>query len=161
MAVLAHLDPAQRALDRRSSRRRALSLTIDGKSDASGMPAVVHDLSQTGLLLETRAELAVGDNIEVVLPHIGAARASVVWSSGPFLGCAFETPITRGAVSASLLKSDPAIATRDQSLSSDPAPIYVDDTPNEDGYRARLNFFIIVGSSIAAWALIALVFMAL
>jgi hypothetical protein len=160
MSVLAHLDPSQHALDRRSSHRRALSLTIDGTVGGDGVPAIVHDLSQTGLLLETTAEIEVGDELEVNMPRLGATRARVVWSSGAYLGCEFQDRISAGAVSAALLRSAPApsspVAARD--LTADAPLIPADQTL--DRFSPRRSFLIITGLSAAAWAILLAAYLA-
>ena len=65
------------------------------------------------MLIETSAELAVGEPLEVDIPEAGASQAVVVWGNGRLFGCEFQTPIPPAAVSAALLRSD-FIADRDQ-----------------------------------------------
>jgi len=160
MSVLAHLDASQHATDRRSSRRRALSLTIDGTADGDGMPAVVHDLSETGLLLETMAELGVGDELDVNLPHLGTTRARVVWSSGRYLGCEFRGRITPAAISAALLRSAPA--PKQQVAAPGPVEdipsVHIDRSP--DRLTPHQSFLVIAGLSAAAWAILLIAYLA-
>jgi transcriptional regulator with XRE-family HTH domain len=95
--------------DRRSAPRRELHLrltSIAGKRAAANV--VVHDLSQTGLLLQTTMHLAVGDSLQINLPHAGFRAAQVVWISGEFVGCRFEEPISVATVSAAQLRSETA-----------------------------------------------------
>jgi transcriptional regulator with XRE-family HTH domain len=70
---------------------------------------VVHDLSATGLLLETSIELAVDERLEVELPEATNARARVIWKSGNLFGCQFTSPLPRAALSAAQLLSSPEI----------------------------------------------------
>lgn len=93
--------------DKRGASRRTLRLGVE-ISPAVDVNALVHNLSETGLLLGTSAELAVGDRLEVELPHAGATGATVMWSRGGFAGCEFDSPLSRAAVSAALLKARPA-----------------------------------------------------
>lgn len=158
MAVLAHLDASRHASDRRSADRRALSLAIDGTSGAGGIRAVVHDLSETGFLFETSANLGVGDQFDVVLPHVDTVRARVVWTSGNYYGCEFQKRITPGSVSAALLRSEPK--NRARNLAPAAAPVRLSTTVDTglDHFTARRSFFIIVGASVVAWAAILIAF---
>jgi hypothetical protein len=58
-----------------------------------------------GVLIETSADLSIGERLEVHIPEAGATAAKVVWNSGRFYGCEFRTRIPRGAVSAAMLRS--------------------------------------------------------
>jgi transcriptional regulator with XRE-family HTH domain len=85
--------------------RRTLRLEAQGEL-ASGAAAgvLVHNISATGLLLETDAALAVGEVLEVDLPQAGATRTTVVWTSDRLFGCRFDAPISPGALSAAQLR---------------------------------------------------------
>ena len=113
MPLLAELrtDPVPR--DRRRRSRRTLRLEVADAPDGASGRAVVRNLSETGLLLETAEPLQNGDSISVELPEAGTVVARVVWSRAPFFGCEFAAPVSRGSVSAALLKSpiDEATAT--------------------------------------------------
>jgi hypothetical protein len=107
MSLPAHFDePVGR--ERRSSDRRALRLDVEGPEE-TGDPAqvTVHDLSRTGMLIETSTSLAQGETIEVDLPESGKVEARIVWNSGRFYGCQFSTPISNATLSAALLLSSP------------------------------------------------------
>ena len=96
-------DPAPR--DRRRGSRRTLRLEVaDAPGTASGR-AIVRNLSETGLLLETAEPLQNGDTLSVELPEAGAVVARVVWCRAPYFGCEFAAPVSRGSISAALLKS--------------------------------------------------------
>jgi hypothetical protein len=108
MSVLAHIDarPEQRG---RTAVRRKLRVVAQGsRSLQPSTPVVIHDLSETGVLIETEAELLVGEQLDVRLPESGARAAKVVWNSGRYFGCQFRHPVSRAAVSAALLRSPPA-----------------------------------------------------
>jgi len=92
--------------NRRYATRRALRLgaTLTDR----GVEVTIHDLSPTGLLLETDQPLTQGETLFVDLPERGPIAANVAWSSGRYYGCAFELSIPAAAVSAALLRS-PAI----------------------------------------------------
>lgn len=115
MSLLAHLEPSESTGNRRSAARRTLRLqalgTTASQADAD---VVIHDLSLTGLLIETSAGLAAGERIDVELPGAGPTEAKVVWSSGRFFGCRFKRPIPAAALSSAILRS-PASSTRENS----------------------------------------------
>ena len=105
MALKAHLDnPAGGSL--RANERRKLLLETSGAM-ASGEAAnvTVHNVSQTGMLLETTLGLVEGETLEVDLPEAGLVPMRVVWNSGLLFGCQFKGPITSGALSAAELRS--------------------------------------------------------
>jgi hypothetical protein len=119
MSLLAHLDPSDSTANRRASPRRTLRLQALGtRSLEAAVPVVIHDLSRTGLLIETSAELAAGERIDVELPDSGPAQAKVVWSSGRFFGCKFEQAIPPAALSSAILRSPPADVPSDQLASA-------------------------------------------
>ncbi|GGD83151.1 PilZ domain-containing protein [Croceicoccus mobilis] len=88
----------------RSRPRRSVRVAVQALSNA-GEPAVIRNLSQSGLLLETRASLKVGDTFEVDLPIAGDCSAEIVWSEVNRHGCRFLIPISSAAVSAAQLIS--------------------------------------------------------
>lgn len=118
MAVEAQLD-LQPKKGRRGSARRELRLRVRG-TPAAGDPTdvLVHNLSASGLLLETSTKLAIGSKIVVDLPETARSLATVVWESGRFFGCTFDHPLSAAAVSAAQLRSEPAV----QSLSTAAPP---------------------------------------
>lgn len=107
MSVLACFEPLDEpGCERRGAARLLLFLgTLAGPC---GSNVIVRDLSLTGLMAETSAELEPGDIFEVELPYQGRTRATVVWRDGRAFGCQFEQPISRAAMSAALLRSDPS-----------------------------------------------------
>lgn len=100
-------DP-ERAERRRSPRHR---LCLDAEAEfarGSTAPVIVHELSQTGFLLETAAPLGVGDALQLCLPQEEGIAARVVWSCGQHYGCEFQRRLSTAALSAALLKARPA-----------------------------------------------------
>ncbi|HEY6047660.1 MAG TPA: PilZ domain-containing protein [Sphingomicrobium sp.] len=155
MAILAHLDPLQRASDRRVAMRRRLKLPVYGSTAQGEAGAVViHDLSVTGLLLETSDHLLIGESIEVELPDGGPTTAIVMWNSGNYYGCQFHGRISPAAVSASVLRSpfdapanaQPAETQREFSFSA----ADVDD----DKLPGMVRAWILVGLVVGTWTLI-------
>jgi hypothetical protein len=82
----------------------------------SGAEVMIHDLSVTGLLIETSQDLIGGEVLQVEIPGHGPTLAKVIWQSDNFFGCAFENGIPASAVSAALLRS-PAILSDDRATS--------------------------------------------
>jgi hypothetical protein len=88
--------------ERRSSRRKRLWLSASAQtSSGERTKVVVHDISATGLLLESSVALPLGEELSVATPDQEIGRATVVWSSGRFFGCRFSEPIPTVKVSAS------------------------------------------------------------
>jgi len=102
MALLAQIRTEPQPQERRTRARRTLRLETMVGPDGR---AVIRNLSETGLLLETSEPLNVGEPLAVELPEAGAVQAEVVWARAPFFGCEFARPVGRGPVSAALLKS--------------------------------------------------------
>jgi hypothetical protein len=121
----------------------------------------IHDVSATGLLIETATELAVLDDLEIELPEAGFTPALVVWSSGRFYGCQFKERISQAAISAALLRS-PAAEPGDALLQlrfpelapSEHAEELEAEDFAEDKAPLRVRLRVILGGSILLWALI-------
>lgn len=109
MTMLAHFEEsAETGGDRRGSARRALKLDVESQGDLQGAAQVtIHDLSLTGVLIETSTPLQQGETFEVDVPGAGPVEAAVMWSSGEYYGCQFKEPISTAALSAALLRSPP------------------------------------------------------
>jgi hypothetical protein len=105
MPLLAELWSEPEPRERRRAARRTLRLEVAGAEGGRGGRAVIRNLSETGLLVETAEPLQNGDTLSVVLPEAGPATARVIWSRAPYFGCEFAAPVSRGSVSAALLKS--------------------------------------------------------
>lgn len=100
--------------------RRQLRLESEG-STASGHTArvLIHNISTTGLLIESAVTLSENEQIVLALPEVGTASAHVVWMSESFYGCRFETPLPISVLGALELRSQ---------LSAAPAPAEPSDT---------------------------------
>ncbi len=106
MAIPAFIDSAAPTGGKARSVRRQLRLQLHGtQAGGADVKVSVHNISATGLLLEGDAVLAVGDGIDIVLPHAGATRAKVIWASGTLYGCQFEAPISSATLSAAQLRA--------------------------------------------------------
>jgi len=91
--------------DQRGALRRTLHLGVSGRfAEASMGAATVHNISATGMLVETEVPLEEGDTIAVELPETGETSATVVWVDAPMHGCRFDTTISTAALSAAQLR---------------------------------------------------------
>jgi transcriptional regulator with XRE-family HTH domain len=125
VAIAAHFktesnDPGSPRAHRRTLLLEALGATAGGDTAS----VTVQNISQTGLLLESETELAVGETIEFDLPEVEVVEARVVWASGRLAGCQFIRPLTTAALSAAQLRgavagAEPAAST---ARSSEPFP---------------------------------------
>ena len=107
MALKAHLENhLNNPGEGRGSERRSMYLPTSGVLP-SGREAnvTVHNVSQSGMLLETSLPLAEGDRLSVDLPEAGSVLAHVVWGSGLLFGCRFEGEIAQRVLSAMQLRA--------------------------------------------------------
>ena len=100
------------ARDGRRATRRTLRLEVQALSATDATKALIHDLSERGLLIETTASIKVGDTLQVELPDTGTIDARIVWARASYLGCEFVSPISKAVVSSALLRSPIEPSTR-------------------------------------------------
>jgi hypothetical protein len=148
MQAVAHLERVE-SRNRRSSPRRQLSLgaVLPGTGDE----AVIHDLSTTGILIETKADLATFEQLQLELPEAGTVVATVVWNSGHYFGCEFHKPISRAAISAALLRNPVAehlLATSEAQAEK------TEEAIADDRYPFGVRLRVILGASLGLWAII-------
>lgn len=106
MPLPAHLEQAIAMAGQRREPRRTLRLeALGARSSGDAADVLVHNVSATGLLLETQADLVAGEQIEIYLPHSGPATARVIWHSGDLFGCRFDDPVSTATLSAAQLRS--------------------------------------------------------
>ncbi len=125
MAVAAHFDSSSTS-SARPQRRRLMLETAGATAAAGETPVTVHNVSESGMLLETAAPLAPNEVIEVDLPQAGVQSARVVWSDGAFHGCRFDQALSAAALSAIELRSLPPL---------DP----LSDSDGEETFASRLR----------------------
>lgn len=106
MPILAHFREMDRDAGMPRALRRTLFLETQGAVRGHGDVAVmVHNISATGMLLESDIALEQGEAIAVDLPDAGMTAARVIWSSGPLFGCQFDHPLSSAALIAAELSS--------------------------------------------------------
>ena len=113
MPIAAHFEPAPhsddpRRTDRQTLRLEATAATADGEQAR----VTVHNISASGLLIETAAALEIGETFAIDLPEAGEQRAIVSWASEAFYGCQFDRPLTPAELSAAQLRGTVAEAIR-------------------------------------------------
>jgi hypothetical protein len=91
--------------DPRTAVRRSLRVGVQAHASGDVAMAMILNISETGLLLETGVRLAVGETLQVELPEASASTVRVVWTEGLLAGCEFAHPISQGTISAAQLKS--------------------------------------------------------
>ncbi|MEQ5788452.1 helix-turn-helix domain-containing protein [Erythrobacter sp. NFXS35] len=108
MAIKAHLEPTAPGEGQRATPRRDLRLEASGVLP-SGREAnvVVHNISASGLLLETGLDLATGEQLALDLPEAGSVEAMIMWRSEQLYGCAFAAPLGAAALAAAQLQGLP------------------------------------------------------
>ena len=149
MTIQARLENLETSSRRTSPRRK---LRLGASLGSGGHEVVIHDLSATGVLIQTSAKLETFDDLEVDLPEVGPTHAFVVWNSGEYFGCEFARPISRGAISAALLRN-PAAPAASQSVEDNGVLELGEEAPSSKiSFSTKMR--VIVGTSIALWAAI-------
>lgn len=105
---IAEIPSESRSPDSRQEPRHQLRLAAEITSSGNAAAVVMLDLSESGMMISTPAELAVDEILAVDLPEAGEAEARVAWKRMSLYGCLFLSPVTRAAISAARLKSGPS-----------------------------------------------------
>lgn len=75
----------------RSRERKTLRLSAPNVSAAGDQPQlVVHELSDTGLLLESSLPLETGEQLDLITADQETKQVRIVWACGHYFGCEFE-----------------------------------------------------------------------
>jgi hypothetical protein len=101
---------AELLIEDRGAMRHTLRLATDLTSSTITSPALIHDLSELGLRLETSVRLVEGESVFVDLPFVGIKETRVVWNKGRFFGCEFRSPLSKAESIASLLRASDSLA---------------------------------------------------
>ena len=146
MQALARLERLENR-NRRAAPRRQLSL--GAVLPETGDEAVIHDLSSTGILIETKADLATFEQLHLELSEVGPVVATVIWNSGQYFGCEFHKPIPQAAISAALLRSP-----FEQRALAAPEEHDDEEAVVDDRYPLGVRLRVLLGASLALWSLI-------
>ena len=121
MPMTVYLNNAPRSAGKGRAARRQLRLPLHGsKATGAEIEALVHNISATGMLVESDAPLEIGEVIEVNLPHSGKTATKVIWTSNRLAGCQFEMPISPATLSAAQLRG--VVGPDAQSVDNPAAP---------------------------------------
>ena len=106
MPIQAILDPLNSPGTQRGSQRMRIRLEAAGELEIGEQTAVtIHNLSASGILIETREMLDVGQKIRIDLPEVDPVPATVVWRSSGLFGCQFDLVLSRAVLSAVQLRN--------------------------------------------------------
>ena len=94
--------------DGRGAVRRTLRLGVETQAGGDVAAALILNMSETGLLLQTVVELTVGETLYLEIAGTSAIAVHIVWTEGLLAGCEFFDPVSTGAVAAAQLKAPPA-----------------------------------------------------
>jgi transcriptional regulator with XRE-family HTH domain len=109
MVITAHFEQSVGTADQPRAQRRVLRFEAESVTAAGDLAIVlVHNISATGLLLESEVPLTAGERVDIDLPHAGTTAARVIWASESYFGCQFDAPISAAAISAAQLRSSDA-----------------------------------------------------
>jgi len=152
MPISAHFEDLPIDPLRPRAARRQLLLESEG-STASGQTArvLIHNVSVTGLLIESAVALAEAERIEIALPQVGMTSAHVVWTSESFYGCRFETPVPASALSALELSSLPNVVP-DPGEPGDTLPVRIARLRKEQGLTLEALAALLKVSKPTVWA---------
>ncbi|GAY20990.1 helix-turn-helix domain-containing protein [Sphingobium fuliginis] len=105
MSINAILEPPG-SENLRDAQRLHIRIEASGELEEGDQARVtIHNLSASGILIETQATLAVGQKIKLALPETSAVPATVVWQSAPLYGCRFDHILSRAVLSAAQLRN--------------------------------------------------------
>jgi hypothetical protein len=145
-------------VERRGAVRRRLCLEAHAALSADlVMPAVIHELSRSGFLMEVSEQIAIGDSVELRMADLPSAAARVIWSCGSHYGCEFQRPLSKASLSTALLKARPAAKgealPRRLKLAVHPIGGAAGLTPAAQAAQPQLRMLVV--SSVLLWAVIA------
>ncbi len=135
--------------------RRSERLPINRASTLRGPDRLpvdirIEDLSVMGCRLSTTVPLDTNEPVMVGLPGVGIRAGRIIWTKEDQLGCAFETPLSRGDVETIRISSPltPVDFRPCPSPPSAPARSADDAHPST---RQRLGYILI--AAMGAWGL--------
>lgn len=158
MALEARKAVIESRTDNRGRVRKSLHLELGVEGPRSlPTPATVHNISETGLLIETSSGLEPGERIDVNLPHAGLRTATVMWASDRLVGCQFDGVLSPAALSAARLRGSFTSLAPVRSPQS--APVEEDQqkelgVPAPDELSTRAKAGIIIALALLSWAFV-------
>lgn len=106
----------------------------------------IENLTRDGCKIRTEAEFPPSAEVSIGLAGIGHTPGRLVWRSASAYGCAFQRPLSAGAVTASELNNVAYFGNRPEAESQVAAP--------ETKYSYRKRAGIIGGLTLGLWSAI-------
>jgi hypothetical protein len=128
--------------DQRVAVRRTLRLPVNAQLSGGAVQAEIRDLSESGLLVETTVDLAIGEILYLELPEAEIIEAAVIWSRGRFFGCEFKASLPKRVLSAALLLS-PSTRPGDPVAWTVNVPVGEEDSFGNEMDRSSLPVLVI------------------
>lgn len=101
MSMNAILEPSGDSPNKRGASRLRIRVQTAGELEQGQQADVtIHNISASGILMETRSGLAVGQIIRIELPESDPVFSTVVWESPPLFGCRFHNRLSQAVLSA-------------------------------------------------------------
>ena len=100
---VAHISDPMPATDLRGAPRRVVRFGLEVTRASGASRILILNLSRSGLLFQTSAALAIGDELAFEIPEAGLVEARIVRRDNDRFGARFTAPISQAAVSAVLL----------------------------------------------------------
>lgn len=123
MPIHATIEARENIGSQRGTARMRMRIEAPGSlGTGQGTTVVIHNLSTTGMLIETTSDLTIGQRIMVALPEVPDLAATIVWRSEALAGCRFDHPLSRATLSATQLRH-PLPADVDPAVVADPGEL--------------------------------------
>lgn len=128
---------------------------------------IIHNMSPDGLLIESRDELEIGQEVTFDLTDLGQHVAHVIWRDGVFYDCQFVTPIPATQVRQKLTSAKvvwaPFASLSDTDGMSSPhyVPFPPGDAAREGGLSRRARLTIILVAASLCWMIPVAIFLEL
>jgi hypothetical protein len=129
--------------DPRVAVRRTLRLPVNAQLSGDAVQADIRNLSESGLLVETAVDLAIGEILYLELPEAEIIEAAVIWSRGRFFGCEFKASLPKRVLSATLLLSPNNRPERNPVASTVGVPVADEDSFGNEIDRSSLPVLVI------------------
>lgn len=110
----------EESVDRRRAARRTINLLAVPTAGPPVKRLILLNLSKTGLRFHCLTMMRLGETVVVTLPQAGEVEATIRWKTEHEYGAEFASPISAGAVSATLLAAPASLnpATSSEKVSS-------------------------------------------
>ncbi len=106
MPIKGQIESFEQGEERQFERRELWLETSGSATDGTSTNVTIHNISQTGMLLETELDLTLGETLSVELPQAGTVSARIVWRSDALYGCRFDQELAAAVLSAAELQSE-------------------------------------------------------